>query len=64
MERLALHMCSLRYLVNITVANCWLRTVALLDKSIGIAYNVIINLASTDKGRPIERWGRKATGLR
>lgn len=22
-----------------------------------------IDLASTDKGKPIERWGRKATGL-
>ena len=32
------------------------------DKSASIAYNAI-NMAYTDKGKPIERWGRKATGL-
>ncbi len=36
---------------------------ALFDKSPVSLYNTV-NIAYTDKGKPIERWGRKATGLR
>jgi hypothetical protein len=44
-------------------ASCCALGLCLLDKSADVAYNVI-NPACTDKGKPIERWGRKATGLR
>jgi hypothetical protein len=43
---------------------CAIPGFALFDKSASIAYNSINMMTYTDKGKLIERWGRKATGLR